>query len=116
MILKKTAELNEHEALIALDEFALQNTPYTNYAWAEKNTKPRVWSDERHRKKLNAVLTVDVQRGDTRIDFNKQCNSEEVAATVVLTVLVFLKQGLNKLTFLLDNARTHGNKMKKKGK
>ncbi len=57
--------------MIALDEFALQSTPYTHYAWAEKNTKPKIWSDERHRQKLNGFLTVDVQRGSTRVDFKK---------------------------------------------
>ena len=69
--LKKTAQLSEEVALIALDEFAVQSVPYTHYAWAQKNTKPKIMSDERHRQKLNGFLTVDVQRGTTRVDFNE---------------------------------------------
>jgi transposase len=97
--------------LIALDEFALQSLPYAHYAWAKKNTKPRIPSDERHRQKLNGFLTVDVQRGTTRVDFNGQSTTEEAVRVVVLTVLVYLQKGFSKLTFLLDNARTHGKRM-----
>jgi transposase len=97
--------------VIALDEFALQSVPYTHYAWAKKNTKPRIPSDERHRQKLNGFLTVDVQRGTTRVDFNGQSTTEEAVRVVVLTVLVYLQRGLNPLTFLLDNARIHGKRM-----
>ncbi|MDO9048969.1 MAG: hypothetical protein Q7U66_14710 [Methylobacter sp.] len=93
-----------------MDEFALQSTPYTHYAWAEKNTKPKIWSDECHRQKLNGFLTVDVQRGSTRVDFKKQSSTETVVGVVVLTVLVYLQQGFRHLTFLLDNAKIHGKK------
>jgi hypothetical protein len=97
--------------LIALDEFALQSTPYTHYAWAERNTKPRIASDERHRKKLNGFLTVDVQRGTTRVDFYEQSTTDIAVMVVVLTVLVYLQKGLNQITLLLDNARIQGNRM-----
>jgi len=94
-----------------LDEFALQSVPYTHYAWAKKNTKPKIPSDERHRQKLNGFLTVDVQRGTTRVDFNEQSTSEEAVMVVALTLLVYLQKGFNHLTFLLDNARIHGKRM-----
>lgn len=97
--------------MIALDEFALQSVPYTYYAWAKKNTKPTILSDERHRQKLNGFLTVDVQRGTTRVDFNGQSTTEEAVMVVVLTVLLYLQKGFNQLTFLLDNARIHGKRM-----
>ena len=97
--------------MIAFDEFALQSIPYTHYAWAKKNTKPRIWSDERHRKKLNGFLSVDVQRGNTRIDFKEHSTTEESIMIIVLTTLIYLQKGFRKLTFLLDNARIHGKKM-----
>ena len=87
--------------------------PYTHYAWAIKNTKPKIPSDERHRQKVNGFLTVDVQRGTTRVDFNEHSDTEEVIAVVVLTVLIYLQKGINQLTFLLDNARVHGKLMEK---
>jgi hypothetical protein len=97
--------------LIALDEFALQSLPYTHYAWAKKNTKPKIPGDGRHRQKLNGFLTVDVQRGATRVDFNRHSTTEEAGMVVVLTVPVYLQKGLNQLTFLLDNAKIHGKRM-----
>jgi transposase len=97
--------------LIALDEFALQSVPYTHYAWAIKNTKPRILSDERHRQKMNGFLTVDVQRGTTRVDFKTQSSTDEAIMVVVLTVLIYLRKGISQLTFLLDNARIHGKRM-----
>jgi hypothetical protein len=97
--------------LIALDEFALQSVPYTHYAWAMKNTKPRILSDERHRQKTNGFLTVDVQRGTTRVDFKTQSSTDEAIMVVALTVLIYLQKGISQLTFLLDNARIHGKRM-----
>lgn len=97
--------------LIALDEFALQSIPYTHYAWSPKNNKPRIPSDERHREKINGFLTVDVQRGTTHVNFHKKSTTEEAIMVIVLTVLMCLQNGFNQITFLLDNARTHGQKM-----
>ncbi|MCD2453680.1 transposase [Methylicorpusculum oleiharenae] len=97
--------------MIALDEFALQSLPDTHYAWAEKNTKPRVQSDERHRQKVNGFLIVDVQRGDTRVEFHEKSHSEQVAGVVVTLLLSYLQQGYHQITVLFDNARTHGKRM-----
>jgi transposase len=94
-----------------MDEFSLKSTPDTHYAWSEKNTKPRIFSDEGHRQRVNSFLTVDVQRGTTRVDFRKQSTTEEVAVVLVLTVLIYLQKGFSLLTVLLDNAKTHGIRM-----
>ena len=85
--------LSKETAVIALDEFALQSVPYTHYAWAKKNTKPKIPSDERHRQKLNGFLTVDVQRGTTRVDFNEHSTTQEAVMVVVLTVWFTYKEG-----------------------
>lgn len=97
--------------MIALDEFALQSVPYTHYAWAKKNTKPRLPSDERRRQKLNGFLTVDVQRGTTYVDFKKQSSTDITVGIVVLTVLRYLQKGFKHLTLILDNAKIHGRRM-----
>jgi len=89
----------------------LQSLPYTHYASAKKNTKHRIPSDECHRQKLNDFLTVDVQRGTTRVDFNGKSITEEAVRVVVLTVLVYLQKGFRKLTFLLENAGTQSKRM-----
>lgn len=88
--------------------------PYTHYAWSQKNTKPTISSDELHRQRLNGFLTVDVQRGTTRVDFNRQSTTDEVVMVVVLTVLIYLQKGFSQLTVLLDNAKIHGKRMETK--
>ena len=59
--------LSEETALIARDAFALQRVSYTDYAWAKKDIKTSITSDEGHRQKLNGFLTVDVQSLSTRL-------------------------------------------------
>lgn len=96
---------------MALDEFALQSVPNTGYAWAPKNTAPVVASDERHRQRLNGMLTVDVERGTTQIDFRTECKTADVVFVVVLTVLRYVQRGYHFITLILDNARTHRHAM-----
>ena len=97
--------------MIAFDEFALQSVPYTHYAWAEKNTKPKIESDEKHREKLNGFLAVDVTRGDTHVEFKKHSTTAESVFVIVLIILIYMQKGFTTLTFLLDNAKIHGTKM-----
>jgi len=85
--------------------------PYTHYAWAIRNTKPKIFSDERSRKKLNGFLTVDVQRGNTHVEFKEESKTYDAVMVVVLTVLIYLQKGYKTITFLLDNARIHGKRM-----
>lgn len=94
-------------ALVALDEFALRSVPDTHYAWAERNTAPRVPSDERQRTRLNGFLTVDLHRGLTGVQFRSQGKTGDVVFVVVLTVLRYVQQGCHWITLILDNARTH---------
>ncbi|WP_170161107.1 transposase [Methylocaldum marinum] len=94
-------------ARVALDEFALRSVPDTHYAWAERNTAPRVPSDERQRTRLNGFLTVDLHRGLTGVQFRSQGKTGDVVFVVVLTVLRYVQQGCHWITLILDNARTH---------
>lgn len=97
--------------MIALDEFALQSVPYTHYAWAIKNSKPKIRSDERSRQKINGFLTVDVERGTTQVEFKESSKTEDVIKVIVFITLIYLKKGFKSITFLMDNAKTHGSKM-----
>jgi transposase len=88
--------------------------PYTHYGWAPKNTKPKIFSDERNRKKINGFLAVDAQRGTTNVEFNQQSTHQEIALFIVFIALFYLQHGINHITFLLDNARIHGKLMEEK--
>lgn len=109
---KKTAELPPEGALVALDEFALQSVPDTHYAWAPKNTAPTVPSDERHRKKLNGFLSVDLQRGTTEVDFRAHSKTSDAVVMIVLLILRYFQRGFHWITVILDHATIHGTAMK----
>jgi transposase len=98
-------------ARVALDEFALRSVPDTHYAWAERNTAPRVPSDERQRTRLNGFLTVDLHRGLTEVQFRPKSKTEDVVLVVVLAVLLYVQRGCRWITLILDNARTHRHAM-----
>jgi hypothetical protein len=43
---------------------AVYDRPSLFYAWAEKNSRPQVPSNERRRNKVNGLLAVDVETGE----------------------------------------------------
>ena len=45
------------------DEFAVYDRPSLFYAWAEKNSRPQIKSNERKRNKFNGLLCVDAITG-----------------------------------------------------
>lgn len=97
--------------MVAMDEFALQSLPDTHYAWAERNTAPRVPGDERRRARLNGFLTVDLRRGTTEVQFRPEGKTPDVVFVLVLTVLLYVQRGCRRITVILDNARTHRHDM-----
>ena len=97
---------------MALDEFALQSTTCTNYAWAAKNTAPKVPSKEKNRKKLNGFLAVDLGNGKATADFQPQAKAENAIQVIALIVLRYAQLGFRRIVFILDNCRIHGDAMK----
>lgn len=55
---------------------------------------------------------MDLQRGGTRVDFRPQSKTEDVVRVLLLNVLVYAQLGYRRIVLILDNARTHGAKMK----
>ena len=110
---KQIMECPPDGALVAMDEFALRSVPDTHYAWAEKNTAPKVPSDERKRERLNGFLTIDLQRGTTEVQFRSQSKTRDVVWVLVLMVLLYVQRGCHWITVFLDNARTHCQEMER---
>ena len=97
---------------MALDEFALQSTTCANYAWAAKNTAPKVPSNEKNRKKLNGFLAVDLGSGQATADFQPKAKTENAVLALALVVLRYARLGFRRVVFILDNCRIHGDSMK----
>lgn len=95
-----------------MDEFALQSTTCTHYAWAEKNTAPALPSNEKKREKLNGFLAVDLDTGHTTVDFQPQAKTENAVYILALIVLRYVQRGFRQVVFLLDNCSIHNDTMK----
>jgi transposase len=107
----KVADLAPETALVALDEFALQSTPCTNYAWAEKNTTPALPSNENQREKSNGFLAVELTTGKTTVDFQPKAARENVVVVLALIILRYVQLGYRHILFLLDNCPIHNEAM-----
>jgi transposase len=97
---------------VAFDEFALLSTTYCHYAWAGKNTAPKVPSNEKGRQRLNGFLAVDLGSGQATADFQPQAKTENVVLAVALVVLRYAMLGFHRVVLVLDNCRIHGKAMK----
>jgi transposase len=111
-IQKSLEECPEDGVVIAVDEFALQSSTTTHYAWAEKNSKPKIPSDEKHRKRLNGFVGVELKSGTTLIQFREQSKTLQAIAVYCLMILTFAQKGCHWFKIILDNASIHGKSMR----
>lgn len=95
-----------------MDEFALQSTTDTHYAWAEKNTAPALPSNEQRREKLNGFLAVDLGTGNTTVDFQSDAKTGNAVYVIALIVLRYASLGFSQIVFILDNCSIHNDAMK----
>ncbi len=109
---KKLLFKQEKEKIVFYDEFAVYDRPSIFYAWAEKNTRPQVPSNERGRRnKLNGMLAVDAITGEEYLQLKEKSKTEDVSSYFADLALDCIEQGFNKLSVILDNNSTHKNKM-----
>ena len=79
-IKKKLEELKPSERLVFYDEFAVYDRPSLYYAWAERNSKPEVPSNEkRKRHKVNGMISVDALTGEIYLQLSPKSKTEDVA-------------------------------------
>lgn len=82
------------------------------YAWAEKNTRPQIPSDERGRRnKLNGMLCVDAVSGEEYLKLKEKSKTEDVSSYFAELCLDCVQEGITKLSVVLDNNSTHKQKM-----
>lgn len=81
-----------------------------HYAWAIRNQSPTCPSMENHRERLTGFLAVDIQRGNTDVQFRDRGTGANVLFVITLMVLVWLQRGCRHITLVLDNVKTHRKK------
>ena len=101
----------DKEKVTFFDEFAVYDRPSLFYAWAEKNTRPNVPSNERRRNKVNGLLCVDAVSGEEYLRLKSRAKTEDISSYFAELCLDCVKQGVTKLSVILDNNSTHKQKM-----
>ncbi len=109
---KSLEECPENGKVLALDEFSLTSGTTTHYVWAEKNSKPKVASNEKCRRRTNGFLAVDVKSGETRVEFRQKSKTADAIVAITLLILAFAQQGCHWFRIILDNATIHREKMR----
>lgn len=94
------------------DEFAVYDRPSLFYAWAEKNSRPEIPSNEKKRNKVNGLLCVDAVNGEEYLSLKPKAKSEDVANYLADLCSDCVNQGVTKLSIILDNNSTHKQKMR----
>lgn len=82
------------------------------YAWAEKNSRPQVPSNERRRNKVNGLLCVDAVTGEEYLRLTERAKTEDISSYFAEFCQDCMKQGFTKLSVILDNNTTHKQKMR----
>jgi transposase len=91
---------------------AVYDRPSLFYAWAEKNSRPQVPSNERRRNKVNGLLAVDVETGEEYLRLKERAKTEDISSYFAEFCRDCVQQGLRKLSVILDNNTTHKQKMR----
>lgn len=95
------------------DEFAVYDRPSLYYAWAERNSKPEIASNEkRKRNKVNGMLSVDAVSGEIYLQLQPDSKTEDVTKYLVDLCQDAHQDKVEKLFIVLDNNPTHKEKMK----
>lgn len=100
------------QKIVFFDEFAVYDRPSLFYAWAEKNSRPEIPSNERCRNKVNGLLAVDVKTGKEYLRLTSRAKSEDIANYFLSLVWECIQQGKTEILIILDNNSTHKKKMK----
>jgi len=99
-------------SLVFYDEFSVSERPTVFYAWAIKNTRPEIPSNEKNRQRCNGLLAVDAVTGEEYLRLADRARAEEVAEYLTELTKDCQQQGYQKLTVILDNCKTHKKKMR----
>jgi len=99
--------------LIFIDEFSISTRPTTYYMWGQAGEQPQINSDEKKRTRTNGFISVDAISGEINLWQSKEAKSEQVAEFCFRQAQQAQQEGFCCLTIVLDNNKTHLNKMKK---
>lgn len=111
-LLAELVNLKTDEKMVFIDEFSVSTRPSTHYMWGQKGKQPQVCSNEKNRFRTNGFISVDAISGQTVVWQNLQAQSQQVAEFCLMLALEAHNHGMACLRIVLDNNKTHLQKMK----
>jgi hypothetical protein len=111
-IINQLVTLKADETMVFMDEFSISTRPSTHYMWGQKGEQPQVPSNEKNRFRTNGFISVDAITAHTMVWQNQQAQSQQVAEFCLRLALEDQKNGITCLHIVLDNNKTHLQKMK----
>jgi hypothetical protein len=111
-LINELVTLKADEAMVFMDEFSISTRPSTHYMWGQKGKQPQVPSNEKNRFRTNGFISVDAMTAQTMVWQNRQAQSQQVAQFCLIWALNAQKNGITSLHIVLDNNKTHLQKMK----
>ena len=111
-LLSELVNLKTHQQMVFIDEFSISTRPSTHYMWGRKGKQPQVHSNEKNRFRTNGFISVDAISGQTVVWQNPQAQSQQVAEFCLMLAVEAQKNGTASLQIILDNNKTHLQKMK----
>ena len=97
---------------VFFDECSMTNCGTIFYAWGKKNTRVRVYTRQRKKKRLNCFVSVDAVTGEEYIEFHKDSTFVEVSDYLYNLILKSYEKGHHKIVIIMDNHKTHKDKMR----
>lgn len=111
-LINELVTLKADEKMVFIDEFSISTRPSTHYMWGQKGKQPQVPSNEKNRFRTNGFISVDAITAQTMVWQNGQAQSQQVAQFCFMLALDAQKNGMASLQIVLDNNKTHLQKMK----
>lgn len=104
--------LKADEQMVFIDEFSISTRPSTHYMWGQKGKQPQVCSNEKNRFRTNGFISVDAITAQTVVWQSLQAQSQQVAEFCLRLAVEAQNKGITCLHIVLDNNKTHLQKMK----
>ena len=82
------------------DEFSVCERPTMFYAWALRNSRPQVKSNERCRRRCNGLLAVDALTAEINLQLKDKAKAEDIADYLAELVVKAAGQGLKRSNWL----------------
>lgn len=100
------------EVILFFDEFSVTTKTSLFYGWGKKRQALKIPSQEGSYKKTNGLISIDATSGKEYVEMMPSSKADDVADYLSQVCTKIKNDGNNVVTIILDNNRTHKDKMR----